>query len=169
MATKKEIKAAPKVAAPKTPEVTMSKDAAKDGDTVHVHYKGTFADGQVFDSSEGREPLTFTLGEHRVVPGFENAIRGMKAGEKKQAILTPKDAYGDHNPMMVQEVPLDAVKAAGITPEKGMVLALSHPSQPGMQLPAKIVDVTEKTVKLDLNHPLAGKELRFDVELVRIE
>jgi peptidylprolyl isomerase len=142
---------------------------AGDGSKVTVHYTGTFADGTVFDSSEGREPLPFTIGGRQVVRGFEQAVSGMKVGEKKKVTLAPKDAYGDRNPQMVQEVPIEAVTKAGITPEKGMMLVLSHPQQPGMQLPAQIVDVTEKTVKIDLNHPLAGKELCFKIELVNVE
>ncbi len=143
--------------------------AAADGMTVKVHYKGTLKDGSVFDSSEGREPIAFKLGEHQVVPGFENAVSGMKVGEKKTVTLASKDAYGDHNPKMIQEVPLEAVKKAGITPEPGMVLGLQHPQQPGMQLPAKVVEVAGDKVKLDLNHPLAGKELTFELELVSAE
>jgi len=165
-------KAAPKAetkAAKTAPKVTVNKDGAKDGDKVLVHYTGTFSDGKVFDSSAGREPLPFTLGAHQVVPGFENAVRGMKAGEKKKVTIPSKEAYGDHNPKLIQEVPIDAVKASGITPQKGMVLGLTHPMQPGQQIPAMIVDVTETAVKLDLNHPLAGKDLTFEVELIKID
>jgi len=139
---------------------------AADGMTVTVHYKGTLKDGSVFDSSEGRDPLQFKLGEHQVVPGFENAVSGMKVGEKKTVTLASKDAYGDHNPQMVQEVPLESITKAGITPEVGMVLSLQHPQQPGMQLPAKIVAIEGEKVKLDLNHPLAGEDLKFEIELV---
>ncbi len=147
----------------------MAEKTAKDGSKVKVHYKGTLEDGNVFDSSEGKDPIQFELGKKMVVPGFEAAITGMKVGEKKTVTLEPKDAYGDPNPQMMQEVPLEAVKQAGIEPKEGMVLGLSHPQAPGQQMPARVLEVGKDTVKLDLNHPLAGKKLTFEVELVDVE
>jgi FKBP-type peptidyl-prolyl cis-trans isomerase 2 len=144
-------------------------DVAEKGKKVTVHYKGTLEDGSVFDSSEGKDPISFEIGGKQVVPGFENAVEGMKVGEKKSVTLEPKDAYGDPNPQLKQEVPMDALKQSGITPEEGMVLGIQHPQMPGQQLPAKIVEVKEETVLMDLNHPLAGKKLTFDVELVSVE
>jgi len=149
-----------------TGKALAGKAAAKEGDKVKIHYTGTFENGEVFDSSEGREPIGFTIGEHHVVPGFEQAIVGMKVGEKKSVTLEPKEAYGEPHPELVQDVPLEAMTQSGITPEKGMVLGVSHPQAPGQQLPAKVLDVGEKTVKLDMNHPLAGKKLRFELERV---
>ncbi len=139
---------------------------AKEGDKVKIHYKGTFEDGEVFDSSDGREPIEFTIGEHRVVPGFENAVVGMKVGDKKQIKLEPKDAYGEPYPEMIQDVPIEVLTQSGIKPEKGLVLGVSPPQAPGQQLRAKIVEVGERTVKLDMNHPLAGKTLNFELERV---
>ena len=145
----------------------MAKETkAKEGDTVKIHYKGTFEDGEVFDTSEGKDPLQFKLGEHQVVPGFENAVIGMAKGEKKSVTLKPKDAYGEPQEQLVQEVPLEHVKQAGIEPKEGMVLGIQHPQMPGRQLTAKVVEVKKDVVKLDLNHPLAGKTLKFDIELV---
>ena len=139
---------------------------AKDGMTVKVHYKGTLEDGTVFDTSEGKDPIEFKLGEHKVVPGFENGVTGMKVGEKKTLTLESKDAYGEPRPELTQEVPLEAVKQSGIEPKEGMVLAIGHPQAPGQQFPAKVVEVGKEKIKLDLNHPLAGKKLTFDIELV---
>lgn len=142
---------------------------AKDGNKIKVHYTGTLKDGSTFDSSRGREPLEFTLGQHTVVPGFENAIRGMKVGEKKKVTLSVKDAYGEPDEKRIQNVPIETLKKSGIEPEVGMVLGLQHPAQPGVQIPAKVVDINDKEVKIDLNHPLAGKELTFEIELVNVD
>lgn len=141
---------------------------AENGKKVSVHYKGTFEDGQVFDSSEGRDPLTFELGGKQVVPGFENAIVGMEEGEKKSVTLEPKDAYGDPRPELVQEVPKQALGEMADKIEVGMVLGMQHPQSP-QPIPAKVVEIKDDTVKLDINHPLAGKKLKFDIELVKVE
>jgi FKBP-type peptidyl-prolyl cis-trans isomerase 2 len=147
----------------------VAKRVAGEGNTVRVHYKGTLSDGSVFDTSEGREPISFTIGGRQVVPGFESAVRGMKVGDKKTVSIKPSEAYGDRNPQLIQKVPVSVMKQSGITPEKGMVLGLRHPQHPEMQLPATIVEVGEKEVSLDLNHPLAGKDLTFEVELVSVD
>ena len=154
--------------AAKTPAGVATR-VATDGHIVKVHYKGTLKDGTVFDSSEGRDPISFTLGGHQVVPGFEDAVRGMRVGEKKSVTVPPAQAYGDQNQQLFQKVPLAALKESGITPEKGMVLGLRHPQRPEMQIPATIISVDEEFVIIDLNHPLAGKELTFEVELVSVE
>jgi peptidylprolyl isomerase len=146
-----------------------AKDVAADGMTVKVHYKGSLENGEVFDTSEGKDPIQFELGAKAVVPGFENAIRGMKVGEKKSVTLSKDEAYGDTRPELVQDVPMEQVKQAGIEPKQGMVLGLTHPQNPQMQMPAKVVEVGKDTVKLDMNHPLAGKTLKFDLELVAAE
>jgi len=138
---------------------------AADGDTVKVHYKGTFDDGEVFDSSEGKDPLEFVVGAHQVIPGFEQAIAGMKPGEKKSIKIEAKDAYGDPREELQQKVPREAL--GEITPEEGMMLSLQHPQMP-QPMPAKVVKVSEKEVTLDLNHPLAGKRLNFELELVEV-
>ncbi len=142
---------------------------AKDSDTVKIHYTGTLADGTVFDSSEGREPLRFTLGGQQVIPGFEKAVTGMAVGEKKSVTISCSQAYGDRNERMIQEVPLMALKEAGIELEARMMLSMSHPAQPRMQLPVTVVSVGAESVKLDMNHPLASKDLTFEIELVGVE
>lgn len=150
-------------------ELILMADVAEEGKKVKVNYKGTLEDGSVFDSSEGKDPIEFEIGGKQVVPGFENAVKGMKVGEKKSVTLEPKDAYGDQNPQLIQDVPMDALKQSGIKPEVGMVLGIQHPKMPGQQLPAKIMEVGKETVKMDLNHPLAGKTLTFNVELLSVE
>ncbi len=147
----------------------MAEKVAEAGTTVKVHYKGTLEDGEVFDSSEGKDPIQFEVGKQQVVPGFEKAVEGMKVGEKKEITLQPAEAYGEPKEELVQEVPMDAMKQSNITPEVGMVLGITHPQAPGQQMPAKVVEVGEETVKLDLNHPLAGKALTFELELVSVE
>jgi FKBP-type peptidyl-prolyl cis-trans isomerase 2 len=133
---------------------------AKSGDTVKIHYTGTLADGTEFDTSAGSEPIEFVIGEGNVISGFEDAVIGMKAREKKTFTLTPDQAYGQRNEELVfvagrDELPPD------ITPVPGMQLQASQ----GI---ITIIEVTETTVKLDANHPLAGKDLTFIIELVEI-
>jgi peptidylprolyl isomerase len=138
---------------------------AQDTDVVRIHYTGTLDDGKEFDSSKGRDPLEFVLGEHAVIKGFEDAVRGMNPGEKKAFTIEASEAYGDVNPELRQEVPRQAL--GEIEPEVGMVLAMNHPmaNQP---IPVHVVAVGNETVTLDLNHPLAGKRLHFAIELVEI-
>lgn len=140
---------------------------AGEGDVVKVHYTGTLDDGEEFDSSKGKDPIEFVVGQHTVIKGFEDAVQGMKQGDSKQFKVAPEDAYGDPNPELKQTVPRDAL-GEDITPEEGMMLALQHP-QMQQPMPAKVVEVGEKEVTLDLNHPLAGKSLNFEIELVEIK
>ena len=142
---------------------------ASEGSHVKVHYKGTLSDGSVFDASEGREPLAFTLGARQVVAGFEAAVKGMKVGEKKTVTLSPIEAYGDHDESMVKKVPRKTLLDAGIEPEVGIVLGLGDPEDEHVHIPARIVEVTSTTVTIDLNHSLAGKPLTFEIELVSVE
>ncbi len=147
------------------PRKTNTSGVAAVGDVVKVRYRGTLDDGEEFDSSEGRDPLEFVVGEHDVIKGFEDAVVGMRVGEKRRATILPENAYGDPNPGMRQDVPREAL--GDIEPEEGMVLALHHPemTQP---LPARVVAVSDESVTLDLNHPLAGKTLTFEIELVEL-
>lgn len=138
---------------------------AKAGDTVRVHYTGTLADGSVFDSSRGREPLEFTLGEGRVIAGFDDAVTGMQEGEERQVIIPAEQAYGDRREELVLTVPR-AQFPQGLDPEPGLQVQLS---QGGQRTVATITEVDDEAVTLDANHPLAGKELTFDLELVGIE
>lgn len=137
----------------------------KEGDKVVLDYEGKLEDGKVFDSSKHGDhshPLEFTVGEGKVIPGFEAAVKGMKKGEKKTFEIEPKDAYGEPNKQLIQEIPRNAMPKDQ-EPKEGMVLAMNSPD--GRQFPAKVVGVTKDKIKLDLNHPLAGKKLVFDIEI----
>ncbi|MBT4825009.1 peptidylprolyl isomerase [Candidatus Woesearchaeota archaeon] len=144
----------------------MSENVAKEGSKVSVEYTGTLDDGEKFDTSEGREPLVFTIDEKQVVKGFNDAVKGMKVGEEKEFKLEPKDAYGDQNPQLIQEVPIDKLPE-NVEAKVGMVLALKGPD--GKQYGARIIELGEKTFKIDLNHPLAGKNLTFKIKVVKVE
>ena len=135
----------------------------KQGDKVKVHYTGTLSDGIVFDSSEGKEPLEFTIGENKVIPGFENGIKEMKLNDEKTIKIQPKDAYGERDEKMVVAVPRSKFPPEI---EAGGHLLLKGPD--GQRIPAKIKEVKENEVLIDLNHPLAGKELNFKVKVVGI-
>ncbi|MBS3165638.1 peptidylprolyl isomerase [Candidatus Woesearchaeota archaeon] len=141
--------------------------AIKKGDTVKVEYTGTLDDGTQFDASSnlGR-PLEFKVGEGSVIKGFEEGVVGMNVGEEKKIHLTPAHAYGDVNPLLVKKVPRGQLPKEQ-EPQKGMMLLINLPN--GVQLPAKIVEVTAADVTLDLNHPLAGKNLNFKIKVVSVE
>ena len=139
--------------------------SVKKGDKVKVDYTGTLEDGNVFDTSEGKQPLEFTAGEGKVIKGFDNAVIGMEKGEEKEITIEPKDAYGDINPQLTQKIPRDKLPE-GKDPKPGMMLMMTTPD--GKQFPARLVEVTDKEVTIDLNHPLAGKTLNFKIKLVDI-
>ena len=138
---------------------------AKKGDTVKVHYTGKLQDGSVFDSSANREPLQFTLGGGNMIPGFEQAVLGMDVGDKKTAEIPSTQAYGEKREDMIISVPKENVPG-DISPEVGQQLAIQQ--QGGQQVPVTVTEVTDEKVVLDANHPLAGKDLIFDIELVEI-
>ena len=135
------------------------------GDTVKVHYTGTLDDEQVFDSSEGRDPLEFTLGSGEVIPGFEQAVVGMSPGEEKEATLDPEDAYGERRDDLVFSVGRDQLPEE-LEPERGQRLEMRQGDQ---TFPVVITGVSDSEVQLDANHPLAGRELTFRIELVEID
>lgn len=137
----------------------------KSGDTVRIHYKGTLDDGSVFDSSEGRDPLEFTVGSGMVIVGLDKALPGMSVGEKKSVLAVADEAYGPHNPEAKQDIPRDNVPPE-IPLEVGLQLQMQSPS--GQVVPVVVAAVSEETVTLDANHPLAGKDLTFDIEIVSI-
>ncbi len=137
----------------------------KSGDTVAIHYTGTLLDGSTFDSSDGREPLQFAVGSGQIIPGLDVALPGMKVGDKKVVKIACADAYGPLNPEMRQAVPREGIPA-DIPLEVGTQLQMQTPD--GQTMPVMVVDVDEATVTLDANHPLAGKDLQFDIELVKI-
>ncbi|WP_299024650.1 peptidylprolyl isomerase [uncultured Sulfitobacter sp.] len=138
----------------------------KAGDTVHLHYTGTLLDGTTFDSSEGRDPLQFEVGSGQIIPGLDVAIPGMKVGDKKIVKIGADDAYGQLNPEMRQAVPREGIPA-DIPLEVGTQLQMQTPD--GQAMPVTVVEVDEATVTLDANHPLAGKDLQFDIELMKID
>lgn len=141
-------------------------ERAKNGDTAYVHYTGTLEDGQVFDSSEGNEPLKFEVGASEVIPGFDDGVRGMTVGEKKRIEIESDDAYGPRVNELVQTVDRDSINL-GAEPEVGMNLVMHLPD--GNQIPVSVTEVTDKRVTLDANHPLAGQKLIFEVELVELQ
>jgi peptidylprolyl isomerase len=136
---------------------------AKKGDNVKVHYTGRLEDGTVFDSSHDREPLEFTLGEGQVIQGFEMAIDGMSEGETKTTTIPADEGYGDRRDEMVIELDRGKVPS-DIEPEVGQNLQIQL--QNGEQLPVVVTAVEDEKVIIDANHPLAGKTLVFDIELV---
>ena len=136
--------------------------AAQVNDKVKVHYKGTLSDGQVFDSSEGREPMEFTLGTGQVIPGFENGIIGMEVEESKTIEIPVDEAYGAPKAELIQEVP-KAQLPEEIKPEIGMQLMSQTPD--GQQMPLVITAMTDDTITVAANHPLSGKDLTFEITL----
>ena len=138
---------------------------AKPGDTLHLHYTGKLDDGAVFDSSEGRDPLTFELGAGQIIPGLEAGLTGMEVGEKRSVRVEPADAYGEHDPARMQAV--DRANVPDHIPtEPGTPLQVQ--TQDGQAIQVVVAQVTDEQLILDANHPLAGKALTFDVELVAI-
>lgn len=138
-------------------------DPIKNGDAVKVNYTGRLENGEVFDSSEGREPLAFTVGTGQLIPGFENAVIGMQTGESKTVTIPPEEAYGPHKEEFVMDVPRDRM-GQDIEPEAGMQLQLTDPN--GRTIPAVITEIDDDSVKIDANHPLSGKVLIFDIQIV---
>lgn len=138
----------------------------KKGDKVKVEYTGTLEDGKVFDSSERvGKPLEFEIGAGQIIPGFEKAVMEMKKGDEKEIKLKPEEAYGAPNPQLVKKVPKEQLPP-GQEPKPGMILLIKLPT--GQQVPARITEVTDKDVSIDLNHPLAGKTLNFKIKLVDV-
>ena len=137
--------------------------AVKNGDTVRVHYKGTLADGSLFDSSEGREPLMFGVGAGQVIPGFENAVIGLEPGDTVTVTIEPEDAYGPRVPQLAHTV---SFSDFGAEPYIGGMVSLTTPE--GEEMPGRIVAIEGDAVSIDFNHPLAGEALTFEIELVDV-
>jgi len=137
----------------------------KSGDKIKVHYHGKLNSGETFDSSAGREPLEFEVGSGQVIPGFDAGVTGMSVGEKKTIHIPFAEAYGPKNPEMIIEMPKDRFPPE-MTLEAGMPLMMSD--QTGQQFQVSVVEIKEDSVTLDANHPLAGQDLTFDLELVEI-
>ena len=141
-------------------------DTVQEGDTITVEYEGRLEDGTVFDSSDKHEePLEFTVGEGKIIKGFDQAVVGMKLGEEKEVTVPPEQAYGQHNPELVRDLPRNVFpEDQEIQP--GMVFMMALPD--GRQVPVRIAEVAEEQVKVDLNSPLAGKTLTFTIKIVEI-
>jgi peptidylprolyl isomerase len=139
---------------------------AQRGDTVHVHYRGTLADGTEFDTSSGGDPISFTLGAGEVIPGFETAIEGMSAGDRKTETIPAENAYGERRDELVFTVDREQMPP-GNEVEVGDVLRIGFPD--GTSASVQVAALDGASVTLDANHPLAGKDLTFELELVSID
>ncbi|WP_347310484.1 FKBP-type peptidyl-prolyl cis-trans isomerase [Defluviimonas sp. SAOS-178_SWC] len=137
----------------------------KTGDTVRIHYTGTLQDGTTFDSSAGRDPLEFTVGSGQIIPGLDRALPGMEVGEQKTVTIAPEDAYGPRHAEAAQDVPRHQIPPE-IPLEIGTPLQMRTPD--GRSINVTVAGLTEETVTLDANHPLAGKALTFAFEIVSI-
>jgi FKBP-type peptidyl-prolyl cis-trans isomerase 2 len=135
------------------------------GDAVKVHYTGRLLNGTVFDSSEGRSPLGFTLGDGNMIKGFDAAVYGMAVGDQKSVTIPCVEAYGEKREDMMLDIPMNQVPPS-IKPEIGMELSLQN--QMGQPVPVKVVHVDDEKITLDANHQLAGEDLIFDITLVAI-
>ncbi|HKK88347.1 MAG TPA: peptidylprolyl isomerase [Saprospiraceae bacterium] len=138
---------------------------AKKNNKVKVHYTGRLTTGEQFDSSEGRDPLEFELGAGQMIPGFDEAVEGMELNEKKTVTLSPDQAYGPVHDQLINEVDRKQLPA-DMKPEVGQTLMASSPD--GQQTRVQVTEVKDNSIVIDANHPLAGKELVFDIELVEI-
>jgi len=143
----------------------MTEEIVKKGDKVKIEYTGKLEDGNVFDTSEGKDPLCFEVGSGQVIPGFDKAVDGMKKDEEKTFEIKSDDAYGPVRAELTQELPRDKLPKDP-EPKEGMMLVMKAPD--GRQVPAKIVKVSDDKVTIDVNHPLAGKNLTFTVKVVGI-
>ncbi len=139
--------------------------AAKSGDTVKVHYTGKLPDGSVFDSSEGRAPIEFTIGQGQVIPGFEAGVVGMNPGDHKTFEIVSDQAYGPRAPDRMLTVPKEQLPD-GMEPQVGQRLEVRQANGPA--IPVQVTDIDESQITLDANHPLAGQNLTFETQLVEI-
>ncbi len=137
----------------------------KEGDKVKVHYTGTLDDGSVFDSSKERQPLEFEVGSGQIIPGFEKAVLEMAPGDSTSIEIPSGEAYGDVREDMIVNVEREKLPA-DIDPEVGMQLQLQQPD--GNALPVVVSEVTDSHVTIDANHPLAGRDLKFEIELIEV-
>ncbi|ABA89316.1 peptidylprolyl cis-trans isomerase, FKBP-type [Syntrophotalea carbinolica DSM 2380] len=138
-------------------------ETIKAGDTISVNYTGRFENGEVFDSSEGREPLKFTVGAGQLIKGFDDAVVGLTTGDKTTITVEPKDGYGEHREDLIIDIPKANVPEE-LEVEVGKRFHLKD--QSGRPVPAVVVEITEEAVRLDANHAMAGKTLIFDIEVV---
>ena len=137
-------------------------EAIKKGDTISVHYTGSLENGEVFDSSKGRAPLKFTTGAGQLIKGFDSAVIGMNVGDKKTVNIPPQDGYGERNEDLIVDMP-KANMPKDMQVEVGMTLQLAD--QAGNPVPATVHEICEEVIKMDVNHPLAGETLVFEIEI----
>lgn len=137
----------------------------KDGDKVSFNYVGTLSNGEVFDKNESGKPLEFVVGENQIIQGLEKAMLGMKKGEKKKVIVKAEDAYGPRAEQLVRKVPLSSVPE-GMKVEKDIMLMVRDGE--GNEIPVRVLEVEKETFTVDFNHPFAGKDLTFEVEIVSV-
>ncbi len=138
----------------------------KDGDIVEIFFEGKLEDGTVFDKTDEKEPLKIKIGEGKILPAVENTIKEMKVGESKEVVVEPEDAFGPYIDELVADIPRSAINP-DLKLELGMVLIIKLPT--GKRYPARVIDIKDDSVKIDLNHPLAGKRLIFLITLVKVE
>jgi len=148
------------------PEKEGEKVVVKKGDRIKVQYTGTLQDGTIFDKSKEGEPLEFTVGSGQIIPGFDKAVEGMKLNEEKKVTLKPENAYGKRDETAIREFPKNSLPE-NFKPEKGMMLRLQD--QTGRAIPGTVTDITENNITIDLNHPLSGKDLTFNIKVIGIE
>ena len=153
--------------APKLPkhEHAAAAKSIKSGSQVRIDYTGKLESGEVFDTSVGKNPLVFVLGTGQIIPGLEKGLVGMKKGDKKTIPVMPEEAYGHPNPKLVQELPKGPLPP-NMELKVGMVLLIRTPD--GHPMPVKVKEIKENTVVLDFNHPLAGKKLFFEVDVLEV-
>jgi len=138
---------------------------AQKGDNVQVHYTGKLNDGSVFDSSQGREPLAFTVGAGQMIPGFDRAVVGMTIGDKQTITIPSVEAYGERREDLVVSIPAENIPE-DMNPQVGDRFAINQPD--GQQIPVVVTALDDEKITLDANHDLAGKDLIFDIEMVEI-
>ena len=136
----------------------------EDGTTAVVHYTGSFPDGEVFDSSDGKDPLAYQVGKQQMIPGFEQEMMGAAIGEKREFTLTPDRAYGERSDDAIQQVPRDQFPTE-MPLEIGVMIAAQTPQGP---LPFTVTEIADDVVTVDFNHQMAGKTLKFSVEVVDV-
>jgi len=144
----------------------FSMSQVKANNTVKVHYTGKLADGQIFDTSEGKEPIEFVLGKGQLIPGFEQGLIDMKLNEKKTITIAKDEAYGDVNEQLIQEVKKSDLPQ-DMEPKVGMGLVSKSPD--GREMNLMVVEVKDDSIVIDGNHPLAGRDLVFDLEVIEIK
>jgi FKBP-type peptidyl-prolyl cis-trans isomerase 2 len=137
----------------------------KENDVVKVHYTGKLENGQIFDSSQDREPLEFTVGEGKIIPGIENAVIGMNPGDNKEVTVSPENAYGEYRDDMIGEIPKEQLPE-DIEPQIGMELVARN--EQGDEQVIRIKEIKDSSIVIDANHPLAGEKLYFNLQLLEV-